>query len=208
MKCCTPLLFAALVLFHVSDLCADTVISVTGPQAGGFGFGMNTTGSVAASWIQSSAFTGVSIDAVLVANSTATIGTAYLTNQIGPGATVANQIASAPFTFPTGSPADTNLFSGLILPAATYYLVLTTASNGFWEFTNSETVTTAPGTSFNSDYFSTRNNAYPPASNFNSGDAGFLFSVTGTASVPEPSTLALLLISGGTLAGITLRRRA
>jgi hypothetical protein len=199
MKRLAFLLLAALGILGSAGLRGDTIISVTGPQDGGYGFGSTGSGSVGASWIQSSAFTGVSIDAVLGSNFSGTTGTAYVTNQIGPSATVANEIASAPFAFPVGGAADINLFSGLTLTAGTYYLVLSTTGNGFWEFTNNQTVTTAPGVSFNSDYLSTSNNAYPPASNFNPTNAGFLFSVTGT-SVPEPSTVTFLLLSAGVVA--------
>ncbi len=192
-------------ILAASHLHAVTIISVTGPPDGAYGFGTNASQAVGASWTQSDPFANVSINAVLEAIFENTTGTAYLTNQIGAGTTAANEIASAPFVFPV-SRADTNLFSGLTLPAGTYYLVLSTASNGFWDFTNTQTVTTAPGVSFNSDYVSTSTNAYPPANNFNSTNAGFLFSVTGT-SVPEPPIMSILLISGLILSGLAFQRR-
>jgi hypothetical protein len=171
---------------------AVTVISVTGPVTGVTGLGPNQT--LATSWIQSDAFANVSINATLggLQGTGTANGIAYLMNSIGPSTTVANQIASAPFTS-TDVFTDTNLFSGLSLPAGTYYLVLHSENNAFWDNTSSPTTTAAPGVSANGVYIANNNNIYPPSDTFVSDTRNFLFSVTGSA-VPEPATSALLAL--------------
>src|SRR5580692_3050015 len=59
------------------------------------------------------------------------IATAYLVTSIGPGTTLANQVAAATITVsPSAGPSvDYVVFSGLDLPAGSYYLVVDTGPN-------------------------------------------------------------------------------
>ena len=61
--------------------------------------------------------------------------TAFLTNAIGPGTTTANEIAHVTFPLPAltlGTLNTVTLFTGLDLPAARYYLIITSAA-GLWQ---------------------------------------------------------------------------
>src|SRR5712692_2522479 len=70
-----------------------TVISVTGPAANN-PIGIFPDQSIAVSFTIGTSYSGVTISADLIGSFS---GTAYLTDQIGPGTTAANQIASASF---------------------------------------------------------------------------------------------------------------
>lgn len=159
-------------------------------------------------WTQTSAFTGVSIFATLALGPDA--GFAYLTTKTGPGTTVADQVAGAPFVFPATT-TEMPLFTGLTLGPATYYLTLTTTNNGsagWWGTPNAQTVTTAPGVTLSPDYDTFTPAAYPPATSFFSPTGtNLLFRVTGVAVVPEPSTLAALLTGAALMCVGRFRRR-
>jgi PEP-CTERM motif len=192
-------------LIAAQSMAAPVIISVTGSVTGATGLVPSQT--ITTSWIQSDPFVNVSINAIIggpVGTGTSAC-MAYLTNQVGPGATAANLIASAPFTS-TDVFTDTNLFSGLTLPASTYYLVLHSEQNGFWDNSTTPTITTAPGVSANGVYIANNNNAFPPSDTFFSDSRNFLYSVTGSA-VPEPSTMSILFTGGVILAGFALRKR-
>ena len=77
------------------------------------------------SFTTTSAFTNVSISAPVRALGTG-LGSAniFLMNQIGPGTTVANQIAMTTITGVSSSFSLLNFFSGLSLSAGTYYLLI------------------------------------------------------------------------------------
>lgn len=74
-----------------------------------------------------SAYSNVSIAASLTTFTAGRTGTAFLTTQVGPGTTPANQLASTAFTFNVTSNLTTvsyvNLFSGLNLGAGNYFVV-------------------------------------------------------------------------------------
>jgi hypothetical protein len=191
----------AAALLSASYSSAATIISYTGPSGGSASMENGAT-TRAVSWIQSDPFANVSINAVI---SCAQGGTAYLTTQIGPGTSVANQIASAPFPS-TPAFTDTNLFSGLTLPAGTYYLVINVNTAGGWDTTSSATTTTAPGVSGNGFYVNADTNAYPPAETYSANSIILLYSVTGTL-VPEPSTAIAFLVGGGMLGALAWRKK-
>jgi hypothetical protein len=168
------------------------------------------------SWAETGSYTNVSISAVLSnqfdgnANSTLT---AYLTDQIGPGTTAANVIASTSVT-PTNFEETDTLFTGLSLGPGSYYLVLAAPGDfaGWWG-ANSPTITTEPGVTDTGDYHADHpnggpNDAFPPASVFLADGAdNFLYTVTGDASsaAPEPSTLILAGLAGTFLFSAKLR---
>ena len=110
------------------SLQAGIVVSVPDVHTGGDGNRV-----FAASWTQAGTFNGVSITAgVFGVPNAGVTATAWLTTAIGPGATIADQIATAPITSST-------IFSGLTLGPQTYYLVLLFNSGtnvaGWWENT-------------------------------------------------------------------------
>jgi hypothetical protein len=146
-------------------------------------------------------------------------GTAWLTNAIGPSATAANVVASAPVDVCTtggcgvpGGFESVQFLSGLNLAPGTYYflistpLALTGSGADFARFNSysDATVSTAQGVTANGEFSAScglsnggvcgdMNQSFAPASNFTSVSANtssFLI----TASAPEPSSIALVLV--------------
>ena len=201
------------------SLLATTIISVTGPPGLSFGAGINS--SLSASWSASQAYTDVSIavlvDAFIVGDTP--MATAYLTTRIGPGTTVADEIAQGQFTVPLELPicsssscgALVTVFSGLSLPSGTYFLTLgppaTGRSSVGWFPTGEPTLLTDTGVTAGHNFIVREEAmAYPPATAFNtftlirstgSGEIiityPLIFTVTGTEAtpIPEPATYVL-----------------
>ncbi len=144
--------------------------------------------------------------------------TAYLMDQIGPGTTTANQIASVTFTPTTVFETDT-LFSGLNLPAGSYYVVVTgnSSNNQGWAYNNSSD-TLQEGPTITSAYTGVVNviagnshgteNAYAPASTFYNTTSQITSYgqslLVSTSAAPEPASLALV---GASLVEIGVCRR-
>ncbi|MBK9168532.1 MAG: PEP-CTERM sorting domain-containing protein [Bryobacterales bacterium] len=210
------------------SLTAAPMITPTGLNSGQAA--VSSLQAAAVSWTLASAWTDVTISASLITEwGDERTGEAFLMNQIGPGTTVANQIASTPFTFATvptliGNEVFVQLFSGLTLDAGTYYLVFASSASSTWIATTSLPYNTAPGVSVGTPYFASSSNldtGFAPASTFSVSNAPRYFSLTGTPAgsepdpdpdpgpdpnpVPEPSST--LLIAGGLLAW-AFRRRA
>ncbi len=199
---------------------AELVLSITGPLGVASVFIGGYDGSVLTdSWTSNTAFDGVTIAASIgTLDAGSDHGTAYLTTTIGPEATPATLVASAVFTAPLtatyGAPvANTVLFSGLNLPAATYYLSLTSpeADNGFlyWNALGSTAVTiqTAPGVGGITAYGSSDGAvaSYAPASNFFvSFDTEYVDIIS--QPVPEPGSAVLLLTPMLLLGGMAVKR--
>jgi hypothetical protein len=133
---------------------------------------MNTGSSVqfvAGSWSQAVDLTNVTLEARI--NGSGTL-VAYLTTRLGPGTTVADQIAIS--TFSVGGAPQSNfstIFTGLSLPANTYYLTIAQSAVGpsvaAWVAALSPTITGSP------DFMplpavagSFADNTYLPASSF------------------------------------------
>ena len=190
-RCALQLLFSAAVL-GVPAFSANSVTIVS--------VGTSTPGSPALgtgqflmeSWTSTVAFTDVSISAYVYSGDAGhTAATAYLTTQVGPGATSATLVAQNPVTLPVGMVGTTpelQLFGGLTLPPGTYYLVMATADSTFNEgWLNGSLPTpavTATGVTFNGPGHgtggTTPNAGYPPASSFPSDySAGYAVDVTG-----------------------------
>jgi hypothetical protein len=165
------------------------------------------------SWTFSESFTNVEV-AVSLTNGDNEIGhqgTAYLMTQIGPGTTVAHELATTLFTFAPVGGFDqlsyVSLFSGLSLGPGSYYVVMTSSEScgacGISAFTDS--FTTAPGAAVGSQRFvgPAGMDPYAPASNWAGGGQDLFFTLSGD-EVPEPGTILLL---GAGLLGLVIARR-
>jgi hypothetical protein len=199
-----------LVLFGLT-LRATTVVSENGTPSGSVNGGIG----LEASWTSSVAYTNVDITVPVGSGSVVDSGTDtfFLTNQIGPGTTTANEIARTTVTVPGGVDSVVTIFSGLTLPAGNYFLVLggpfTPAL--FWTFSDSPTITAGPGVTFNNTGAASPNCGfclYVPATVFDtSSQFPFIFGVSGTAAVvPEPSPAVLLWPGLFILIGMVLLR--
>jgi len=149
-------------------------------------------------------------------------GTAYLTNSLGPGTTIANQVAPpASISGLTASFTTVTLWTGLTLPPGTYYITIvpTNAQGGGLdggltsspEGSNSQSFTLGSGvTDLGASVANAPLAAYPPASTLCCGGSLFipsnlLVTVTGDPgapiTTPIPSSLILALTA---LAGFAL----
>jgi hypothetical protein len=152
----------------------------------------------------------------------AALATAYLSNAVGPGATAI--ATSSPASVPgTGVQANFTVFSGLNLPAGTYYVVVAgnlncdVAGIAWSQSTGSPAL--GPGVTLNgegntSPFDGTPNVSNPPASTFVANAANFSILVTGTAGgAPAPTTTPIppsIVLEVTGLAGLgiyQLRRR-
>ena len=192
-------------------LAAGTIITTDGPVVG-YDL-LNGTFAEAAGWSQTGTYVNVTITVEIAPGTgSGTSGTAYLTTQVGPGTTVAEQIATAPFSA-TGAeftPTLNTLFTGLTLGPGNYYLVLSASTSLGWAIsTGFGSPVTDSGVSLilNASTFTTPPAAYVPASIFDNPTGDFReFTASGTA-VPEPSPMALL--SGAlVLMALVYRHRA
>lgn len=221
-----PIALFALASIAVAD--PVTVVSVTNDTPGTGGFVVAATQFLQNSWSQTNSYTDVSISAWLFGDfvagrevssatvigranpdpSAGTIGTAYLTS-----ASLAAPLTQS-FTFPD-LVAKVSLFSGLDLPAGTYFLTLASTSprGGVWSNSflgGGEDVTVDSGVVLETPGFSPPgflNSSNPPESTFLPTENPGFFEVTGTpggAPVPEPSSMGL---AGMVAAGLILWRR-
>jgi hypothetical protein len=198
-----------LALLLAGSASAATLYQVTGPE--GVPWNADTVQVLYGSWTQSTSFTNVDISALLLGSGTAS---AVLTDQIGPGTTVGNVIASTTVSYPATSTL-TSLFTGLSLGSGTYYLIIGGTGAGAWPQAGPSTVTTAAGVSANgygfcSDSAGPCDYGFLPDSPFQVFDLESQFLVTGDApGVPEPSTAATAAVALLALAVCgRLRRRS
>ena len=192
----------ALLCGGIATAQADTIISQTADPLYPYPvYKSSAQGSRATSWNDgNTAFTNVSISADIHADASAQ-GTAYLTTNIGPGTTLADQVAATTFVFPSSGSFFTTLFSGLTLNAnTTYYLTIASNSpdQGYWYGEDKSTITAAPGVTQGAEYYGGQE-AYAPSSAFNQYPLHLRYDVEGTPGgstvssvTPEGSSLAML----------------
>jgi hypothetical protein len=195
---------------------AGTIVSTDTGSGGGWAAG---DVAAAAGWSQTSMYSNVTITAEVDPGSSAgDIGTAFLMTKIGPGTTVADQIATTNFTA-TGTAGtymlDT-LFTGLTLGPGSYYLVLESANystNGGmgWEL-DSGTPVTGSGVTLlfaNANTFpATTPGSYVPAMNFSGSIGGtWDFSVTSEAGSASPEPGSFFMLATGAAALFLVRRK-
>jgi hypothetical protein len=207
------------VLFTASvALQAANIITTTGTSP----FGFTGQPAFVLSWSQSAGYTGVTITMPLVDNTPTPLsgveGTVYLTNQIGPGTTSANNIA-APVNISglTGTVSTVTLFTGLTLPPGNYYLTLvptnTNPMSSSPQGASGANVTVTTGTSVITLGAGVPGTVagFPPASTVTINPPGNIFySATGTLVpnlTPAPSSLLLMLTVVLAGAGFWFARR-
>jgi hypothetical protein len=162
---------------------------------------------VSASWSESQAYTGVTIDVLVDSSLGGTpAADAYLTTRIGPGTTAADEIAHTQFTVPEELPvcspsgncgAMVTLFSGLSLGPGNYFLTLgSTATSGSvvgWFPALNPVVIEDTGVTQGPSYLAGVVDPFAPASPFGVYPFAMNFTVTGTpVPVPEPAETALV----------------
>ncbi|MGD0871638.1 MAG: PEP-CTERM sorting domain-containing protein [Bryobacteraceae bacterium] len=171
----------------------------------------------AATWTQTGTYSSVTIGADLATNGISQgNGTAYLMTQLGPGTTIADEVASFSIVnLPTSCCAlntMTPLFSGLTLGPGTYFLLIDPQTTLYWTVASSPSQTLGSGVTQGSDVAlsGSRDPGFPPDSPYAATAYNAIFSVSGTpvtgGSTPEPSTIVMFL-SGLAGIGIALRKR-
>jgi hypothetical protein len=201
---------AGLLLMLSAPASAATVYSISGTASDGFEVGGPPDVITAESWSETTSFSGVDITALLGDYLGSGTITAYLTTQIGAGATSAEQVAKATISPATGEETDT-LFTGLSLGPGTYYLVLSSANEATWWGNTTSTTTTASGVTGGPAVFADIGNGspdatYAPGSTFES-DGGIGLFFTASTSAPEPSTFYLLAAGLGAAAWLGRRKQ-
>lgn len=173
------------------------------------------TAAYASGFTLDQTYTNVQIDAIIgTTGRSYPAGEAYLTTNIGPTATVADEIDSRSIAFPViatlTSGSFVSIFSGLTLDAGTYYLVIKTPEGNSTDpigMALGTAVTTAPGISFVGDYGRVPAAVYGPSSAFGEyTSSNYRIRVSGDPAVPEPATMALT--GAALLAAGLLRRRS
>jgi hypothetical protein len=209
-------LAASVVLLGVAPAQAIPIVEVSGSgQPTGFSIGTLYGGEqmLAVSWTTTDSYSDVVITAWL---SGTFRGHAYLTTAAGPGTTLASQIAVSDINLDIADsvPEDVQLFDGLMLSPATYFLLLqaTGGGHGNWWRAQVQTIVLDAGVSLNDSLGANDagiDAAFAPASSFVVVGNGLPLSYTvrgeRSAAVPEP--ISGLMMGGGLAALAWARRR-
>jgi hypothetical protein len=198
---------------------ADTLYEVGGPQP----FGFVNQHVMTMSWSQSNTYTNVSISAPLADFSNGgpiggTEGIVYLVNQIGPGTTMANDVAPPVLISGlTASFTTQQLWTGLTLPPGTYYLVFASVNN--WPMSMSPQGSSTPSPTIGPGVTPQNYNGladfnavdpFPPASAFlvEPGLGNLVITVTGDPGPLPPAPAAVPLLGTEGLAALALAAAA
>jgi len=198
-----PVVATVLALGLAGFASGANILTIDGPDIGPYDISQ-VSEYLAQEWTQFSPYDNVAISAAILdaVDDTSTV-TAYVTNAIGPSAGPANVIASVSLSPPNSGDALVPLFSGLYLPAGSYYLVLTgddPNSDDTWFFTSSSNVS-GPATTEEGLISPGVPGPAPFAEFVFSGDTISYGRMTVMGDpVPEPTTLALLSLAAGLLA--------
>jgi len=189
---------------------AGVISSVTGGLGGRAG---NQLASV--TWTQTETYTNVEISAIFYSlPQTLSSGTFYLTTKLGPGTTVADEIARLQLVnvANAASPQLEGLFGGLTLGPGTYYLTLADDLPGnwlSWIYVNSgETPLQQTGlgvTQSTPQFGAVVDPTYAPGGVVFNGSVSLIYSVTGDLVTPEPATAGL--VGAAMLAALVAARR-
>ena len=166
-----------------------------------------------ATWQQTVPYDVVDISIDLASGGVSnSVGNAYLTTSMGPGTTVADEVAHTTFTAHPGSPVSTKLFSNVTLaPAAAYFLMIfANPGNSIdWAATNSPDLALGQGVFLNQLTSGSAEAAfngsfapYPPAT-LGIGFQDWL--LLDVEAVPEPGNFCIVL---GALLGATILKTA
>lgn len=173
------LMAVALTLASAATAGAATILIRDGLANANHLGGVDISNGRAVQWVSTLPFEDVSITADLYAvPGQSGEATAYLTTRLGPGTTVADEVArvTVPLSAFDAASHTVPLFSGLSLAAGHYYLVVTPgATNGFWE-------ASAPG-DFTGEFF-----PHPEPPNGTISVPGFPeFQFVALSSAPAPA---------------------
>jgi hypothetical protein len=197
----------------VGGMNAGTILDVAGPNNWPISPAANEPGNhiyLVALWTQTIEYSNVDIAFRGNGVSSIATGTAYLTTRMGSGTTAADQVALRSFNAPGAPSSWISLFSGLTLPANSYYLMIFADPGSViaWDATSPDTATTTLGAGvtltpsflYHGSVISGAYAPYPPATDGFGFQDNLLINVT---SIPEPSTLAFM---AGALAALVLWR--
>lgn len=177
---------------------ADTILTVLGPPASGGQIGTLIDNSFlyTLAWTQTSTYTDVIVKAQIGWGPNT--GHAYLTTHLGPGTTLADQVAASTFSVPE-TPSFQPILTAPLLGPGTYYLSMTSTDPfpGFgWFWTNNPTTTSDDGVTIlpRTAAGLPTDLAYAPAAPVISPyPERWVYEITGNpvSAVPEPSTIIL-----------------
>lgn len=187
-------------LFLIAMLCANTVSANVVSSLGAFdGWVVLYSGQAfGVGWTQTQAYEDVSVSARLTGFGRSTeTGRAFLTSNLGLGTTSSSEIGFTTLTFPETEEYVT-LFTGLSLPAGSYYLSLVGDSPSWgsgWTVSLPPTLAASDGSALTGafGFFNPSTSFLPSSAVYDGGSIpNFFVSGTSTASVPEGGSLTIV----------------
>ena len=177
-----------------------TLLDVSG--AGDTGQTINADEAVAVSFTISATFDNVTVSSPLLCIG-CTGGLTLIKNQIGPGASAGDVVASLNLDVNTTTP----YFAPMTLDSGTYFLVASIDSgSAAWVGSSIPAVTEATNVTHGLDFVATTTDPFAPQSDYNVilGGSALHYTIT---SVPEPASFTALGAAFLTVAGVRGRRR-
>ena len=177
---------ALVVLLPTLASAATTYISVTGPASPSSPVTLGSA-AFAEAFALTQTLTGISISAPTVC--AGCTGTVFLTNDVGPSATLANVFNAANYT------GQATLFSGISLGPGTYFLIIAIESGSFgWTASDSPVFFGTGGASDQASLSASPVALIPYQSNFLIFAPDLLYTLTADdpVPVPEPATWTMM----------------